>query len=325
MVNINTSHMHSLSELTAHLSTQNQSDDKEVRAHGDKDIFVKEGAPKNTSVSARINNQNKAKAIVVGLLVKQGLPKDVAKAMMQNVLNGENKLTLGNLKDLERLSTGPRENWPSISSTSKPSSTGKTNPADALIRKHQGALQKLGNFACTDLDTFGNKRSKHYQSKAKPAYDRYFANPTRNTHNIKASSLANMVQIAAQKGNSPQMGTLKNIAKAVQDAEAGCCTTFAFAAASEMIQGMQGEMEQNTKVEVVAFKKGHSGTHLYVLVGRQDGSDIKDPSTWNKDVRIVDPWAASALGARMFGDIAHPPITNMFPPSEVIFDSHKLN
>ncbi len=111
MVNINTSHMHSLSELTAHLSTQNQSDDKEVRAHGGKDIFVKEGAPKNTSVSARINHQNKAKAIVVGLLVKQGLPKDVAKAMMQNVLNGENKLTLGNLKDLERLSTGPRENW----------------------------------------------------------------------------------------------------------------------------------------------------------------------------------------------------------------------
>ncbi|CAK6713465.1 hypothetical protein HORM4_240115 [Vibrio harveyi] len=27
----------------------------------------------------------------------------------------------------------------------------------------------------------------------------------------------------------------------------------------------------------------------------------------------------------MFGDIAHPPVSNMFPPSEVIFDSHKLN
>ncbi|AIV05138.1 MULTISPECIES: hypothetical protein [Vibrio] len=325
MVNINTSHMHSLSELTAHLSTQNQSDDKEVRAHGGKDIFVKEGAPKNTSVSARINHQNKAKAIVVGLLVKQGLPKDVAKAMMQNVLNGENKLTLGNLKDLERLSTGPRENWPSVSSTSKPSSTGKTDPADALIRKHQGALQKLGDFACTDLNTFGDKRSEFYQSKAKPRLEGFYANPARVQQDKKATMSANMVQVAAQRGNSPQMGTLQNIAKSVQDAKAGCCTTFAFAAASEMIQGMQGEMDQNTKVEVVAFKKGHSGTHLYVLVGRQDGSDIKDPSTWNKDVKIVDPWAASAFGARMFGDIAHPPVSNMFPPSEVIFDSHKLN
>ncbi|MCV5920381.1 hypothetical protein OFN60_43780, partial [Escherichia coli] len=76
-------------------------------------------------------------------------------------------------------------------------------------------------------------------------------------------------------------------------AKAGCCTTFAFAAAAEMIQGMSGTPENQPKVEVVAFKKGHSGTHLYVLVGRQEGSDIKDPSTWNKDVKIVDPWAAS--------------------------------
>ncbi|CAK6713464.1 hypothetical protein HORM4_240114 [Vibrio harveyi] len=28
---------------------------------------------------------------------------------------------------------------------------------------------------------------------------------------------------------------------------------------------------------------------MYVLVGRQDGSDSKDPSTWNKDVKIVGP------------------------------------
>ncbi|NMV05570.1 hypothetical protein HKB28_00160, partial [Vibrio parahaemolyticus] len=61
MVNINTSHMHSLSQLTSHLATQNQADDKEVRAHNGKDIFVKEGAPKNKSISARISHQNKAK------------------------------------------------------------------------------------------------------------------------------------------------------------------------------------------------------------------------------------------------------------------------
>ncbi len=104
MVNINTSHMQSLSQLTSHLATQNQADDKEIRAHNGKDIFVKEGAPKNKSVSARISHQNKAKDIVVNLLTKQGIPKDVAKQMLQNVLNGENKLTLGNLKNLERLS-----------------------------------------------------------------------------------------------------------------------------------------------------------------------------------------------------------------------------
>ncbi|EVU17295.1 hypothetical protein D046_3065A, partial [Vibrio parahaemolyticus V-223/04] len=86
MVNINTSHMQSLSQLTSHLATQNQADDKEIRAHNGKDIFVKEGAPKNKSVSARISHQNKAKDIVVNLLTKQGIPKDVAKQMLQNVL-----------------------------------------------------------------------------------------------------------------------------------------------------------------------------------------------------------------------------------------------
>lgn len=324
MVTINTSNMHSLSELTAHLSTQNQSDDKELRAHGGKDIFVKEGAPKNTNASSRANHRNNAKTIVVGLLVKQGLPEGVAKAMVKNVLNGENKLTLGNLKDLERLSTGPQENWPSVSSTSKPTRTGKTGQADALIKKHQGTLQKLGDFACTDLDTFGDKRSGFYQSKAKPRLDGYYANPTRVQQNQKANMSANMAQLAAKRGNSPQISTLQNIAKSVQDAKAGCCSTFAFTAASEMIQGMKGEMDKNTKVEVVAFQRGHAGTHLYVLVGRQDGSDIKDPSTWNKDVRIVDPWATSAFGAPMFGDATRPPVSNMFPPSEVVFDSHKL-
>ena len=325
MATINTSNMHSLSELTAHLSTQNQSDDKELRAHSGKDIFVKEGAPKNTNASSRANHRNNAKAIVVGLLVKQGVQEGVAKAMMKNVLNGENKLTLGNLKDLERLSTGPQENWPSVSSNSKPTRTGKTGQADALIRKHQGALQKLGDFACTDLDTFAKKDSEFYKSKGKPRLDGYYANPARVQQNQRANMSANMAQAATKRGNSPEISTLKNIAKSVQDAKAGCCSTFAFAAASEMIQGMQGEMDKNTKVEVVAFKRGHSGTHLYVLVGRQDGSDIKDPNTWNKGVKIVDPWAASAFGARMFGDVDHPPVSNMFPPSEVVFDSHNLS
>lgn len=66
---------------------------------------------------------------------------------------------------------------------------------------------------------------------------------------------ASAVQAAAQRGNAPQLSTLQNIAKYVQNAKAGCCTTFAFAAAAEMIQGMSGTPENQPKVEVVAFKK----------------------------------------------------------------------
>ncbi|NMU53251.1 hypothetical protein HKB25_04400, partial [Vibrio parahaemolyticus] len=127
MVNINTSQMHSLSQLTSHLATQNQADDKEVRAHNGKDIFVKEGAPKNKSISARISHQNKAKDIVVNLLTKQGIPKDVAKLMLKNVLNGENKLTLGSLKNLERLSSGPSSHWPAPQAAASSSKTNKTS------------------------------------------------------------------------------------------------------------------------------------------------------------------------------------------------------
>ncbi|EGR0315612.1 hypothetical protein FL840_20555 [Vibrio parahaemolyticus] len=324
MVNINTSHMQSLSQLTSHLATQNQADDKEIRAHNGKDIFVKEGAPKIKSVSARISHQNKAKDIVVSLLTKQGIPKDVAKQMLQNVLNGENKLTLGNLKNLERLSSGPSSHWPTAQTDTSSSKTSKASSSVALINEHKDNLQKLGDFACTDLNTFGQKGSQFYETKGAPRLKALYANQARIAQDQRATMSASAVQAAAQRGNAPQLSTLQNIAKYVQNAKAGCCTTFAFAAAAEMIQGMSGTPENQPKVEVVAFKKGHSGTHLYVLVGRQEGSDIKDPSTWNKDVKIVDPWAASAFGATMFGDAQRPPVSNMFPPTEVIFDSHKL-
>ncbi|HCH1223311.1 type III secretion system effector VopR [Vibrio parahaemolyticus] len=324
MVNINTSHMQSLRQLTSHLATQNQADDKEIRAHNGKDIFVKEGAPKNKSVSARISHQNKAKDIVVNLLTKQGIPKEVAKQMLQNVLNGENKLTLGNLKNLERLSSGPSSHWPAAQTDTSSSKTSKASSSVALINEHKDYFQKLGDFACTDLNTFGQKGSQFYETKGAPRLKALYANQARIAQDQRATMSASAVQAAAQRGNAPQLSTLQNIAKYVQNAKAGCCTTFAFAAAAEMIQGMSGTPENQPKVEVVAFKKGHSGTHLYVLVGRQEGSDIKDPSTWNKDVKIVDPWAASAFGATMFGDAQRPPVSNMFPPTEVIFDSHKL-
>ncbi|MCV5373569.1 hypothetical protein OFD18_35860, partial [Escherichia coli] len=79
------------------------------------------------SISARISHQNKAKDIVVNLLTKQGIPKDVAKLMLKNVLNGENKLTLGSLKNLERLSSGPSSNWPTAQTAASSSKTNKAS------------------------------------------------------------------------------------------------------------------------------------------------------------------------------------------------------
>ncbi|MCV5245131.1 hypothetical protein OFC58_31535, partial [Escherichia coli] len=90
----------------------------------------------------RISHQNKAKDIVVNLLTKQGIPKDVAKLMLQNVLNGENKLTLGSLKNLERLSSGPSSHWPAAQTASS-SKANKTSSSVALINEHKTNLQKL--------------------------------------------------------------------------------------------------------------------------------------------------------------------------------------
>ncbi|NRD75818.1 hypothetical protein HQQ94_21885 [Shewanella sp. VB17] len=325
---INTSNLASLNQLTQDLSTHSATaaDSQELRASG-KEIYVKQGLPKNTSKSARLKHQTNAKKVVVNLLVKQGVPKPQAEAMLKNVQNGSKAITMGNLKSLESLASTPSR-WPSAQESSEVAQTSKSNQTFKtgldMVKAHQNDLKKFGDFACTDIGTFGDKKSSFYQNKAGPRLASLAADKGRQAQDHKAAMKSTGMTIAIKGGNTPSESMLKGIADAVKGAQAGCCSTFAFSAASELLEGLSGSPTANPKVEVVAFKGGHSSTHLYVLVGREEGSDISDPKTWG-DVSIVDPWASTAFGANMFGTKERPPISNMFPPTEVVFDSHKLD
>jgi len=329
---INASNMTSLSQLRQELSTHSAtaSDSQELRASG-KDIYVKQGQPKNTSVSSRLKHQASAKKVVINLLVKQGVPKPQAEAMLKNVQGGSKAITMGNLKNLESLAGTP-SHWPSAQEPSETIQTAQTTKSNKtfktgfdMVKAHKQNLQKFGDFACTDIGTFGDKKSDFYKKKAGPRLASLAADKGRQAKDQQAAMKSTGISIAIKGGNTPSESMLKGIADAVKGAQAGCCSTFAFSAASELLEGMSGSPADNLKVEVVAFKGGHSSTHLYVLVGREEGSNISAPNTWGDKVWIVDPWASTAFGASMFGPKDNPPIGNMFPPTEVVFDSHKLD
>jgi len=326
---INASNMTSLSQLRQELSTHSAtaSDSQELRASG-KDIYVKQGQPKNTRVSSRLKHQASAKKVVINLLVKQGVPKPQAEAMLKNVQGGSKAITMGDLKNLESLAGTP-SHWPSAQEPIEAAQTSKSHKAFKtgfdMVKAHQQNLQKFGDFACTDIGTFGDKKSDFYKKKAGPRLASLAVDKGRQAKDHQAAMKSTGISIAIKRGNTPSESMLKGIADAVKGAQAGCCSTFAFSAASELLEGLSGASTANPKVEVVAFKGGHSSTHLYVLVGREEGSNISDPKTWGDKVSIVDPWASTAFGANMFGTKERPPISNMFPPTEVVFDSHKLD
>lgn len=286
---INTSNSASLNQRTQDFSTHSATaaDSQELRASG-KEIYVQ------------------------------------AEAMLKNVQNGSKSITMGNLESLastlsRRLSAQESSEVAQVSQSNKTFKTGLD-----MVKAHQNNLKKFGDFACTDIATFGDKKSSFYQNKAGPRAVSFAADKGRQAQDHKAARKSIAISIAIKEGNIPSKSMLKGIADAVKGAQAGCCSTFAFSAASELLEGLSGSSTANPKVEVVAFNGGYSSTHLYVLVGREEGSDISDPKTWG-DVFIVDPWASTVFGTNMFGTKESPPISNTFPPTEVVFDSHKLD
>jgi len=44
------------------------------------------------------------------------------------------------------------------------------------------------------------------------------------------------------------------------------------------------------RVEILNFDEKKKGDHTFVVIGRDPGSDLNDPSTWGKNAVIVDPW-----------------------------------
>jgi hypothetical protein len=86
----------------------------------------------------------------------------------------------------------------------------------------------------------------------------------------------------------PTRGLLKAVHKEVKTKKAGVCTHFAYAAADILLA-----QDHGVRVEVVDAGVNRNITHLFVVVGRGQGSVLQEPHTWGKDAYVIDAWQAA--------------------------------
>ncbi|MFM5339697.1 hypothetical protein ACEUA8_02960 [Aeromonas veronii] len=187
----------------------------------------------------------------------------------------------------------------------------------ALLQKSMAGLEKLGSYACTDAQTFVQPNNPSYQ-KIIGKLNAFGQDPQRLAANQRANNSANMAAIQITRNKQPlSLRTMENIAKAVDDAKAGCCSTLAYSAAAELLRH-----NSDQRIEVLAHRgaQGHAQTHCFVVIGRAEGSELTKPESWGPHAKVVDPWAAT-IGARLVGTPAQPPIANLWPPTESVFDN----
>ena len=186
----------------------------------------------------------------------------------------------------------------------------------ALLQQSMAGLEKLGSYACTDAPTFVQPNNPNYQ-KIFGKLDAFDQDPQRKVANQRANGGVNMAAIQTRNKQPLPLRTLENIAKAVDQAQAGCCSTLAYSAAAELLRH-----NSDQRIEVLAHRgaQGHAETHCFVVIGRAEGSELSKPESWGPNAKLVDPWAAT-IGAPLIGTPAKPPIANLWPPTESVFDN----
>ncbi|TNH94967.1 hypothetical protein [Aeromonas sobria] len=190
-----------------------------------------------------------------------------------------------------------------------------------LLQQSMAGLEKLGSYACTDAPTFVQPNNPNYQ-KIFGKLDAFDQDPQRKVANQRANGGVNMAAIQTRNKQPLPLRTLENIAKAVDQAQAGCCSTLAYSAAAELLRH-----NSDQRIEVLAHRgtHGHAETHCFVVIGRAEGSELTKPESWGPNAKVVDPWAAT-IGAPLIGTPAKPPIANLWPPTESVFDNaHQEN
>ena len=226
---------------------------------------------------------------------------------------------------LKSLQTELSSKHPTLDRTHQQASNPATAKAssksiESLLKQSIPNINKIGQYACTDAGTFVKKDNRQYNT-IMSRLEAFHKDPTRLQANQKANMTSGFAERAMKTGQGVSKNQLNTIAQAVHSAKAGCCSTMAYAAAFELMKS-----DPQVRIEVVSHvgANRHVGTHCFVLLGRKEGSDLTDPSTWGSQTVVIDPWAAS-IGGRLQGTPKQPPITDMFPPTNSVFDNTKVD
>lgn len=186
----------------------------------------------------------------------------------------------------------------------------------AALTPHMKALKTIGHYACTDFVTYRGMAPAHKRETGMEQLDQFNQDTARQIANHRANTLTNMATMKAKQG-ALTVQDIAAVARRVQEARAGCCTTMAYAALAELMKSPA----LSARVELVAYRVGRSAadTHCYLIIGRNPNTDLADPASWGAAARILDPWAM-VLGGALLSTPQHPAIANMFPPTETIWE-----
>jgi hypothetical protein len=193
-----------------------------------------------------------------------------------------------------------------------------------LTDTHKEALTKMSFYYCTDAVTFGGLVKKNnawtFNQITEKRPQAFQADAGRQKAEGKASKF---IASSTAKGQLTQKD-LAIGAGLVSEAQAGCCSTLAVKAAHILTGGQRDTTQQHPKVEIVARHEGADSTHCYVIVGREEGSELSDPSSWGENALVVDPWLGSLGHDNVFTVKGFPKdAMHLLKANTVLYNSHQ--
>lgn len=170
------------------------------------------------------------------------------------------------------------------------------DPVKREIDRYRKELEELATFYITDWHEVPEGMriisSEVNESRRARADERSFAgsNLSMALGTVPSGGVPRPSQFVRARERRPDVTaqSLRTALEKVREARAGACTSFGYAAAAILMDNPM------LRVEVIARNAGRRGTHIFVLVGRPEGSDVTIPETWLDSTWLVDPWYGAA-------------------------------
>ena len=165
--------------------------------------------------------------------------------------------------------------------------------AQEMEQRLSPSFEHFQNYACSDWRAFSrcigdeNKRSVADKERI------LSLNPVKVKRDQDAMRIGR-----AGSATGYTLTNIKKVADFVKDAQSGCCTTFAMACAQILFE--MNDMKDE-RIEIVSYEpKRKTGSHCFVVLNRQENSDLNNPATWGPDALIVDGWKSSLYCGEVF-------------------------
>jgi hypothetical protein len=121
-----------------------------------------------------------------------------------------------------------------------------------------------------------------------------------NTQGISAARQAELDKCLTEVRSNGR--NLEKLAAAAKKGHCGNCEEQ-----TAVVMGFLGQHGKSPREQMVLWINNPALAHVFVVIGRRQGSQESDPTTWGPDAVIIDPWhqggkvyAATEIETKMF-------------------------